>query len=503
MWLKEGARRAWVALHTIRARLTLWYVALLAIILVTFSAFLYFSLARNLYAEVDQLLAAEAQQLVTSLELHAGPPRLPRLSSRLPAGMVVQLYDPAGELLAASDAGTLFPLPTALAQAAQGHKHLETARLADGTLWRVLTRPVVTDGQVVAVLQVARPLRDVEGALRQLVTLMALAIPSTLLLAIAGGLFLAGRALDPIDRITRAADSISAEGLSRRLALPPSPDEVGRLAATFDRMLERLEHAFQRQRQFAADASHELRTPLAMLTTEADLALERPRRAAEYRRVIASMREEAARLNQLLSDLLTLERADAGQETLACEPLALDALADDVVAAMTPLAQTRGVRLERRGDRASVIVLGDQTRLTQLLVNLIDNGLKYTPAGGTVTVAVGREGEQAIVRVADTGVGIAAEHLPHLFERFYRVDKARSRAEGGAGLGLSICQWIARAHGGEITVASQPGQGTTFTVQLPLAAAQRPPAAAPATDGTVAPTDPLRARRRRGHVRAS
>jgi heavy metal sensor kinase len=492
--LKDGARRAWVALHTIRARLTLWYVALLAIILVAFSAFLYFSLARNLYAEVDQLLAAEAQQIVTSLELHTGPPRLPRLSSRLPAGMVVQLYDPAGEPLAASDAGTAFPLlPTALAQAAQGHKQLETARLADGTLWRVLTRPVVTDGQVVAVLQVARPLRDVEGALRQLVTLMALAIPSTLLLAIAGGLFLAGRALDPIDRITRAAESISAEGLSRRLALPPSPDEVGRLAATFDRMLERLEHAFQRQRQFAADASHELRTPLAMLTTEADLALERPRRAAEYRRVIASMREEAARLNQLLSDLLTLARADAGQETLAREPLALDALADDVVAAMTPLAQTRGVRLERSGDRATVRVLGDQTRLTQLLVNLIDNGLKYTPAGGTVTVAVGREGGQAVVRVVDTGVGIAAEHLPHLFERFYRVDKARSRAEGGAGLGLSICQWIARAHGGEITVASQPGQGTTFTVQLPLAAAP---------DGTVAPAEQPRARRR-GHARAS
>lgn len=340
-------------------------------------------------------------------------------------------------------------------------------RLADGSEWRVLTRPVVQNGQLIGVLQVARDEQETELALRQLVTLMAIAIPTTLVLAVAGGLFLAARALDPIDRITRTAAQISAESLERRLGLP-GQDEVGRLAATFDRMLDRLEAAFQRQRQFTADASHERRTPLTLLTSTADVALERPRSAAAYREVIASMREDARRMNQLLGELLTLARADAGQELIDRESLDLATLASEIVLVLQPLAQSRAVQLVSLAP-ASVTIVGDQTRLTQLLTNLVDNGLKYTSPGGTVTVSVERESDQAVLRVADTGSGIADEHLPHLFERFYRVDKARSRAEGGAGLGLAICQWIVQVHGGDITVASELGRGTTFTVRLPAA----------------------------------
>jgi heavy metal sensor kinase len=297
---------------------------------------------------------------------------------------------------------------------------------------------------------------------------MALAIPLTLLLAVAVGLFLAGRALDPIDRITRTADQIGAENLSRRLDLPPSADEVGRLAATFDRMLDRLDRAFRRQRQFTADASHELRTPLAMLISQAEVALGRRRTASEYQRVLAGVRDDARRMDQLLGELLTLARADAGQELLMREPLDLGDLTTDVVAAMEPLARARGVEL-RLGPIEAVEVQGDQTRLTQLLVNLVDNGLKYTPAGGPVTVSVERQDGTAVIQVADGGVGIASEHLPHVFERFYRVDAARSRAEGGAGLGLTIGRWIAEAHGGTIRADSELGRGSTFTVHLPLA----------------------------------
>jgi heavy metal sensor kinase len=327
----------------------------------------------------------------------------------------------------------------------------------------------VEDGGRMGVLEIARPEREVRAALSQLIVLMAIAIPLLLLIAVVGGLFLAGRALDPIDRITRAAQSIGAEDLSRRLDLHPSPDEVGRLATTFDRMLDRLDRAFRRQQQFTADASHELRTPLALLTSQVDVALERPRRPAEYRQSLASIREDATRMGQLLSELLTLARADAGQESLSREPLALDLLVDDVVATLTPLAETRGAHLEHQPDASEpVMIAGHQTRLTQLVVNLVDNALKYTLAGGTVTVTVGQEGGQATLRVSDTGIGIAPEHLPHLFERFYRIDQARTRTAGGTGLGLALAEWIVHAHGGEIGVASQPGHGTVFTVRLPL-----------------------------------
>jgi heavy metal sensor kinase len=298
---------------------------------------------------------------------------------------------------------------------------------------------------------------------------MAIAIPLILILAVVGGLFLAGQALNPVDRITRAAQSIGAEDLSKRLNLPPAPDEVGRLATTFDQMLDRLDRAFRRQQQFTADASHELRTPLAVLRSEADVALERPRTAIEYQQALVSIRSDAASMARLLSDLLTLARADGGRETLTREPLALDVLAEEVLATMAPLAQARGVHLERSSkDWQPVMVSGDQTRLMELTVNLIDNGLKYTPEGGSVTVSVGREHDDAILRVADTGIGIAAQHLPHLFERFYRVDQARGRSEGGSGLGLALSQWIVQTHGGSIAVTSQLGQGTTLTVRLPL-----------------------------------
>jgi heavy metal sensor kinase len=300
---------------------------------------------------------------------------------------------------------------------------------------------------------------------------MALAVPLTLLLASAGGLFLAGRALGPIDRITRAAAAIGAEDLSRRLEFRGSHDEIGRLAATFDRMLDRLDAAFRRQRQFTADASHELRTPLAVLASQIDVALERPRATEEYQQLLVSLREDTAQMGRLLGELLTLARADAGQQLLSRERLELGELVQNVVSTMQPLATQRGVQLAE-DVRVQAVVDGDQTRLSQLLLNLVDNGLRYTPAGGKVCVSVEREGAWDVIKVADTGQGIASEHVPHVFERFYRADPSRARSDGGAGLGLAIGQWIARAHGGRIDVESQPGRGSTFSVYLPSADAR-------------------------------
>lgn len=463
--LRRFARRA----RGIRMRLTLWYVALLAIILLLFSAFVYINLARTLNGNLDATVLSESRHIADSLEVKNGAAQFSEPAERFPVGTLVILYDATGAWVSGTPPGSAFQA-MALAATRPGAPNGKMASvLGTGSEhWRVLTSPVVDNGRTIAVLQVGRSELDVRSALDRLLLLMGVAIPITLVLAVAGGLFLAGRALDPIDRITRAAARIGAEDLSRRLALPATPDEVGRLAGTFDRMLERLEEAFQRQRRFTADASHELRTPLALLSGRTEIALERPRTPAEYRQILEGVRDDAVRMSRLLSELLMLARADRGQELLTLEALALDELTADTVGALVPLAEERDLTLET-GPLRHCTVLGDQTRLTQLLVNLVGNALKYTPTGGTVTVSLAAEGGEALLAVTDTGIGIAPDHLPHLFERFYRVDAARSRDEGGAGLGLAISEWIVSAHGGRLEVESTVGAGSVFRARLPLA----------------------------------
>ena len=471
--LTSPLRRVLAAGSSIRVRLTLWYVALLGILLALFCGYVYLSLERRLRDETDRLLEVQARRMTPPPELRADlPPRPPRPFRVAPAtgGTIAAVFDETGEDFFGGETWDGYAeLGEPRTRAAAGQRDLRTAVLADGEPWRVLTVPVVVDGDVRAVAQIARSEVPIRSALRELLLLFATAVPLTLGLAIAVGLFLAGRALDPIDRITRTAAGINADDLSRRLGLPRRDDEVGRLAATFDTMLDRLDRAFRRQRQFTADASHELRTPLAMLQSQIELALDRPRGAAEYEATLISLGDDVRRMEGLLGDLLTLARAEAGHLPLAPESLDLADLATDVAAAMEPLASARGVQLARAGDD-SLPVVADQTRLTQLLVNLLDNAVKYTPDGGMVTVSTERVAGEARLSVADTGVGVAPEHLPHLFDRFYRADAARARADGGAGLGLAICRWIAEAHGGRIDVTSRLGAGTTVAVRLPLAA---------------------------------
>ena len=295
--------------------------------------------------------------------------------------------------------------------------------------------------------------------------IVGLAYPITLVLATFGGVFFARHALSPVDNVTRLARRISAEDLGQRLDLQLPDDEVGRLARTFDEMIARLDEAFRRQREFTADASHELRTPLTIIKGQIDVSLQREREPEVYRQVLSTVNEEVDRLIRLAGSLLTLTRADAGQIPLTLKPVSVSDLVAGTLEQVRPLASQREIELQLLAD-TDVTIRADEDLLLQLLLNLLDNAIKYTPAGGQVTAGWSLDGDQVALWVRDTGPGIPEEHLSHLFDRFYRVDKSRSRAEGGVGLGLAISRWIAEAHAGSLSVESEQGAGSTFTVRL-------------------------------------
>ena len=459
-----------LGLRSIRLRLTLWYVLLLAIILAGFSAGIYLTLRHNLYANLDDSLQTRANDLMPLVSYDGARPTLAQdISTNSPdlGEQFARVYDASGRLTFdnSSEAGTV-PVDTeALQQALAGKTSTRGARV-DGDPFRVLVAPIEQEGRVTGALEVGRAADDVSDALRSLLLILGAAYPVTLALASLGGIFLASRALSPIDKLTRLARRISAEDLSQRLNLRLPDDEVGRLARTFDDMIARLDDAFRRQRQFTADASHELRTPLTAVKGEVEVALTRPREPDAYREVLQRVNEEADRLIRLVGSLLTLARADAGQIPVALEAIDVPDLAAAAVEQVRPAAQQRDIELVL-APGTPVTLRADEDLLLQLLLNLLDNAIKYTPSGGRVTAGWSTDGTRVELWVRDTGAGIAPEHLPHIFDRFYRADKARSRAEGGVGLGLSICRWIAEAHGGSISAESAPGQGATFTVRLP------------------------------------
>jgi len=459
------------SLRSIRVRLTFWYVLLLAIILAAFSSGVYFTLRYNLYSNLDDSTETRAGDLVAAVRYEGADPtltgRLP-LDSPTQGEQFVRLYGPSGELTFddSAPAGDVAIDRQVVQEALTGKTSTRTLDANDET-FRVRTLPLERQGQIAGALEVGLSQGDVSDTLRTLLLVLAVAYPATLVLASFGGVFLAGRALSPIDKLTRLARRISAEELGQRLDLRLPDDEVGRLARTFDEMIARLDEAFRRQREFTADASHELRTPLTVIKGQTEVALSRPRDADSYRQVLRAVNEEVDRMIRLVASLLTLARADAGQIPLTFEVVSLSELVAAAVEQVRPVVGQRDIELHLEPSPA-VTLRADEDLLLQLVLNLLDNAGKYTPSGGRVTVGWAVVDGQVEVWVRDTGVGIAPEYLPHVFERFYRVDKARSRAEGGAGLGLSICRWIVEAHSGSISVESAPGNGSTFTVRLPI-----------------------------------
>jgi heavy metal sensor kinase len=455
---------------TLRARFALWIAGLLLVVLAAFGAFVYLNLEQGLEASIDDSLRLSASQAIASINLEDGQINFgdPMLAS-VPSyelqerGLTLRILDPAGQVKEAAGLYATLPVDAhSLAVARTGQANLAMVNDAAGQdLVRVYTVPIIENGQLAGFVQVAQSLGTVHDTLRRLLSTLFIGGPLLVLAAALGGYALSARALAPIDHITRTAQRISAEDLTARLNLRATDDEVGRLAATFDDMLARLDDSFRRERQFTSDASHELRTPLAAMQAILTVMQEKRRSAEDYEQAMADLAEETERLRGLVDDLLRLARGQS-QQTTVRETVDLPVLLRDVADSLRTLAESKGLTLSCDVPEG-LAIQGDSDALIRLFVNLLDNAVKYTERGSIQITASG-DHDGVRVRVADTGIGIAAEHLPHVFDRFYRVDS--SRTGPGSGLGLAIAQEIAQAHGGRLEIESTPGDGTVLTVHL-------------------------------------
>lgn len=465
-------RRPWP--RHVRSRMTLWYVLVLGVLLLAYAgvatSYLFFSLREQLDHDlledserVEGLLQNSPDGMVTLGSVHHGEdePNMRRF---------VEVWSGDGRLLYRSPTlgeRTLGAPPTAgLAHTAEDSP--STLRLADGTLIRITTSlHTMADRRVL--LRVAHTEQGLWREIQEFVSVLLLALPLALVLAGFSGFALARNALAPIDAMAHKAERISAERLNERLPIENPEDELGHLARAFNATLARLEATFDQLRRFAADASHELRTPLTAIRSVGEVALQAPKSAPEYRDVIGSMLEETDRLTRLVDTLLTLSRADAGHIHLQRTDISLLGLAQEASSLVEVLAEEKRQRISVEGEPA-LMVSGDRLILRQALVNLIDNAIKYSPAEAEIVVRV-RAGKdnQPTVEVVDQGPGVPQEHQSRIFDRFYRVDSARSREWGGAGLGLAIVRWAVEIHGGQVSFESVEGQGSTFRVVLPSA----------------------------------
>lgn len=468
-------------IESLRARLTVWYVSVLAVVLVGVSIMIHVLLGRELYDRIDENLRAVTGIAVTSLDndLREGQSVVDAAKStaaELQSNQaMLAIYDAAGALLAEAgrDEELQLTLPTA-DRITSSEPVLYTAVESDeDDRHRIaVRRAVVGPSRTHYVIVGGTDLEATEDELASLRRVLLSVVPLALVIAGIVGWFLARHSLSPVMMMAERARRIGVENLGDRLPVSNPHDELGRLAATFNELLDRLATSFSQQRQFMADASHELRTPVATTRTAATVALQVPHRnESDYRETLQLIELQTERLARMVDDMFTLARADAGNYPMQLTPMYLDELIEEVARAARVLADAKSVAIEvvTDADRDAPFT-GDEDLIRRMIVNLVDNAIRYAPAGSTVTVTLRRSSGHYGITVSDRGRGIPALAQPHIFKRFYRSDVARGRAAGdvsGAGLGLAIARWIARLHEGDVSLVDSSAAGTTFQIRLP------------------------------------
>jgi heavy metal sensor kinase len=460
-------------IRSFRFRLTAWYLALFSLLFVVFGVFLHSLLSKDLRTRLDQSLTSEANTASALLEdeLVEEKGDVHLATTEAVAGLRLHGSRAAilegARLLASSGPVSQQESDAVVAQAARSASPdfvLALPRLGPHGARAAIHR-LETLGRDFLIFSIA-PLDSIAADLALVRRVIFLALPLLLGLAGIGGYLLATHSLAPLNWMAAQAREITGSNLNRRLEIGSAAEELLVLAASFNELLARLDQSFEAMRRFVADASHELRTPIAVIRGEADVALSHDRDAAEYRESLAIVLDESRRLSRLVDDLLNLARADAGRVKLETREFYFNELLAECCRSMQTLAAASGITLECRS-AGDVQFRGDEALLRRLVINLLDNAIRYTPPGGKVSAVLEAGATRVLIRISDTGVGIPPEAAPHVFERFYRADKARSRQDGGFGLGLSIVKWIAESHHGSVDLTRNPGPGTTFTVTLP------------------------------------
>jgi heavy metal sensor kinase len=464
--------------RSIGFRLAAWYSLVFACGLAVFCVGAWFAMRASLYHAIDDELRDRVRGVQNFMAHQTSALSLIEIRDEFrehsvlgPGGDLFQVCDRQGQWLYRSESLEKADVPIEKPNALDSPRFEN--RPVDRRLLRFYSERIQVDGSPYTV-QVASLLDEVHEALGRFRLMLALAMPILLIGASAGGYWLSTRALAPVDEISRAAQRISIENLTDRLKVPETGDQLQRLSQTLNAMFSRLEASVSRMRQFTADASHELRAPVSLIRTTAEVAVQRDRTANEYRESLEEILEEAERTSEVVDSLMLLARADSGKEAIKRLPVDACDVIREAAAQAERLARGHDIDFCVAMPDRPIPISADAAALRRALLILMDNAVKYTPAGGAVRVeATAKEGF-ATVSVSDTGIGISREDLPQVFERFWRADKARSREQGGAGLGLSIARWIVEAHRGSIVAESEPGRGSTFHVWIPLEGAKVP-----------------------------
>jgi heavy metal sensor kinase len=456
---------------SIGLRLTLWYLAIFAAAQLFFGLGMWFILRRNLYRVADEQLQAQVEDLTRFLQAQKKNATVAKLQEEVAEAYVIehsgdflQIIDGEGNWIFRADSlenNSITPANPATIKGA-----LYQDRRLDGLPFRFITARLEVNGRVYA-MQTAVPMDQMLRTLSLFRRYLLMFAPLLLMAAACGGFWLSRKALSPVDVLTRNARKISGSNFSDRLEVPRTGDELQRLSDTLNEMLERIEGAFLRITEFTADASHELRAPISLIRTEAEIALRRSRGDAEYREALRHILLEAERTTSLVEELLALARTDCGREKLHLGRLDVRALIAETGHEWQQLIEARNLQFKMNLANREIPVLADRVAVQRLLAILLDNAVKYTPPPGVIELRLEEQDHSAVILVRDSGIGIEEEDQAKIFERFYRVDKARSREFGGAGIGLAIAQWIVHQHHGSITVQSSLGRGSTFLVKLP------------------------------------